>query len=96
MEEMPYTSKPCIYIDTKQFPDLPNLPIGSKGTLEVSYEVTGISKSDDEFGDDSDVIHYTLEIEVLQVKSKKMSLEEAGERASTQPLLTKNNINPAP
>jgi len=94
--------KPTISIDTKTFPGLPKLGIDQTVMLTLKAKVVSISRDrylfeGDGIGDDEELpIHYSLEFDIEDVVPKKMSLEEAGERAMSQPLLVKNNINPAP
>jgi len=81
-----------ITINTKDFPNIEAADIDSEGEITLAFKVVGISKNDDEFGDDEGT-YYTLSCTPIQLKIQKMSLEEAGDKAAVR---VKTQVSPAP
>jgi hypothetical protein len=83
-------------IDSKQYPNLPDLRLDDTGEVTLTFEIVGLNKYDDE-ALEGERNSCTLKCKVKSMSVKKVSLQDAGERAlkSTIPYV-KTQISPAP
>ena len=92
------TYKPTITISSKDYPDLPNLRLDDEGEITLQFEVVGLNKYDDETFE-GEVNNCTLEYRVKSMSVKKVSLEDAADKAgrkATEDSYVKTQTTPAP
>ena len=87
---------PTITISEKDYSDLPDLRLDDTGEITLTFEVVGINKYDDETFE-GEVRSCTVEYKVKSMSVKKVSLQDAGERAlKSTDLYVKTQTSPAP
>lgn len=82
-----------IHLTDKDYPELPDLRLSATGEVTLVFEVVGLNKMDDETFE-GEIRSCDLECKVKSMSVRKVSLEEAGEKAEEN--YVKTQTTPAP